>query len=136
MDNINKGPFYFIPFSQFQNESYSRNKNLNNLENTLKTGNTFINEYKPYKNYQPYLKKPRNNKEQMMEEIQMYDLFLHDLKLHLDIYPNDKEIFDIYYEYQKNYDELLNRYNSIYSPIEAKNSLFKNQFNWLDDSLL
>jgi hypothetical protein len=71
----------------------------------------------------------------MFLKIQMYGLLIHDLNLHLDIYPKDKEIYELFHKYTKEYLSLTNKYQELYSPLLAVNSKFDGIFTWVRDDL-
>lgn len=88
-------------------DSYRGNSNLFTPEETMQYGNLFKNQYVGYKNYQPY-KINIPNKECVLNLVAMGD-YVHDLKLYLDIYPNDKKMLALYKDAKKRYKELSER---------------------------
>ena len=95
---MNPGPFYFLPFMTTNKIIEEEKKDLTfyseifSPDLTLLHGNAFKNEYVPYKNYNPTLPFVNDEQEKLLREIQMYSLLSHDLKLYLDIYPEDIHI--------------------------------------------
>ena len=59
--------------------------------------------YKPYKNYIPSKVEMKNR--DVLSLMEVIDQ-MHDLRLHLDIYPNDKNVINLYCTYYNKYKEL------------------------------
>lgn len=89
-------------------EERSGGKELFTPGETLEYGNIFKNEYKGYKNYKPR-KLNQNNELVNLMALQNY---CHDLKLHIDIYPNDSKIVNLQKEAHKKYLEAKSMYES------------------------
>ena len=109
-DNMFFYPRY--PFEQeWDEDNYRKNgvKPMNNIftpKETMEYGNIFRDEYVPYLNYQPRKLSPSNEKEKRIYELMAMRDFCHDLKLYLDVYPNNKEIRTLYEKSLKQYEEI------------------------------
>ena len=131
------GPYIFMPSSfdeQNEDDIDTRNKELtlNTLDNSLRLGNSFENEYVPYKNYVPSLPSYKTNKDEMMLKIMMLTHVGQDLKLFLDVYPKNVEVQRKFKEVSKNTNELVRMYEEKYGPLFAGNSLNENMiFSWV-----
>lgn len=107
---------FFYPLYPFENESgeydYKRYSNIlfTPIE-TLEYGNIFKNEYKGYKNYQPYKINTVTSDNELINLLSLLN-YKHDLKLYLDIYPNDEKISNIYKDACKKYKEAKEKYDS------------------------
>ena len=103
---------FFYPLYPYEeddfNESRGNKKELNSPIETVEYGNIFKNEYKGYKNYKPRKLNASNELVYLMA-LQNY---CHDLKLHLDIYPNDTSVESIRNEAHKKYLEAKKIYES------------------------
>ena len=84
MNHIN----YFSDYKM--NYVQNLNSNIEDTETGFLKGNMFKDLYDPYKNYQPQVIKPRNEKERLMYEIAMYGFGMNDLVLYLDTNPQDQ----------------------------------------------
>lgn len=132
------GPYIFMPSSfeeQNEDEEYIRTNSLKmfSFENALKYGNSFENEYVPYKDYIPYLPSYKTNKDLMMLKIMMLTHVGQDLKLYLDVYPKNLDIQRKFKEVSDNTNELVKQYELKYGPLFAGNSLNENQiFSWVN----
>lgn len=132
------GPYIFLPDSfeeQIEDESLTRVENLKlfSPENSLRFGNTFENEYLPYKNYVPFLPTYKNNKEELMLKIMMVTHMGQDIKLYLDVYPKHVELQKKYKEITRTTNELVRQYEEKYGPLFAGNSLNENGiFSWVN----
>lgn len=133
------GPYIFMPSSlEEENEDDEillRNRELKmfSLENALKHGNSFENEYIPYKKYVPFLPQVKTNKDQLMLKIMMYTHVGQDLKLLLDVYPKNIELQKKYKEITKSTNELVRQYEEKFGPLFAGNSNNENMiFSWVN----
>ena len=100
---------FFYPLYPQENEYLDEERGMSNLftpKETLMYGNAFKNEYIPYKNYRPSLENA-NNKQQL-NLMELMDM-MHDLRLYLDIYPEDVEMYKQYVMYCEKYNQLKNQ---------------------------
>lgn len=137
----NQSPFFFFPFMD-QTKIIEEEKSDSLIEGeffspklSLLHGNSFKKEYCPYKSYQPTLKEGENAEEELLRKIQMYGLLVHDLNLHLDIYPMDKDVYYIYKKYNDEYLLLCKEYQEKYHPLLVKEATYDDKFNWVCPSL-
>ena len=132
------GPYIFMPSSyeeENEDDVLLRNKEIKmfSLENALKYGNSFENEYIPYKNMIPFLPVYKSNKEQLMLKIMMYTHVGQDLKLLLDVYPKNVELQRKFREISNSTNELVRQYEEKYGPLFAGNSKNENMiFSWVN----
>lgn len=91
--------------------------NFNDISNTsklvspkeaLNRGNLFENLYWPYK-YVSNLK-PQNERQELMQKIQMYGFAAHELNLYLDMNPNDMQAVGLYNQYSEMANKFLKEY--------------------------
>jgi hypothetical protein len=111
--------FYTIPeswYKQFDNTFDISNKMKNNLDpkEGFLRGNLFDNLYKPYKNYTYGNLKATNKKEEMLYNLLMYKFALIELNLHLDIYPNDMIMVNLFKKYQEEENKLCKEFEKNY----------------------
>lgn len=138
MDNLNPGPFYFLPFMGMHKMVEEDHKDVAfydeifSPELTLLHGNAFKNEYVGYKNYQPTIPFSKNEEDELIRHIQMYGLLMHDLNLHLDIYPMDKEIYALFKKNSDEYQKLVKEYQDKYDPLFSKDAKYEHHFTWVD----
>ena len=104
---MNNQVFYYPLYPHYEDEYMMDEERGNELlfspSETLMYGNIFKNEYKPYKNYIPSKVEMKNR--DVLNLMEIIDQ-MHDLRLHLDIYPNDKKVIDLYCSYYNKYKEL------------------------------
>lgn len=134
---MNQGPYYFNPFASSylsednQDIDFAIYSEFYTPELALKHGNSFKKKYLPYKNYLPNIPKCGNEKEELERKIQMFDLISHDLKMHLDIYPTDREVFSLYKKYVECEEKALKEYQEKYQTICVKDAKFDSMFSWV-----
>ena len=111
--------YYDYGFSMENNNMDKMNSFNSNFNNIFKNanpsvgferGNIFDNLYEPYKNYRPVDLNPKNEKEYMIYQVQMYEFALNDLNLYLDVNPNDSEMIKLRDKFQKEYEEAYKNY--------------------------
>lgn len=117
------------------NEMFMNNKSNSNYELTgpyegyLK-GNMFKNLYKGYKNYNIAKLIPNNEEAEILLNLNQLSFALNDIKLYLDIHPEDKDMINIFNKYSIELKQLLNNYESKYGPIMCDTPSNDNLFSW------
>lgn len=81
-------------------------------------GNMFFNMYEPYKNYKPRELVASTEKEKLMLRIRELSHATGDLNLYLDLYPNDKEVYNLFKKYMTELNELSCLYSEKYEVLE------------------
>ena len=96
-------------------------------------GNLSKDEFLTYKKYVPMAPKLKNDRAIKLFELQKYDFALHELKLYLDNFPNDKNKLDLFNKYNKKSETMIKEYNMRYEPITLTGNDFKDiPFAWVD----
>lgn len=112
--------------------NYNTNQN-NNLLDTyegFKRGNMFNNLYDEYKNYKPANLKANSEREDILMQLQEIKFAMIDLGLYLDMYPNDKNILNIFNNYQMKEKELCNLFERKFGPLTFDNEVQTNNWMW------
>ena len=131
---MNEEMLFYPPYpyqnieEEYLNE-YRGNGNLFTPNQTLEYGNIFKKEYKSYKGYQPY-KINIKNENSILNLIAMQD-YLHDLKLHLDVYPNDNDILNEYNNALKKYQKIKENVDlsSLKCPMCENKNIFRGEID-------
>lgn len=95
-------------------------------------GNSFKDEYNPYKNYTFKKLKPNNNKEKILYEIMSLCFIINDLNLYLDLHSDDKDAFNLFKQYIEEENRLKEKYIKEYGPLTL-NDVVGPKYNWLND---
>ena len=128
MNHIN----YFSDYKM--NYVQNLNSNIEDTETGFLKGNMFKDLYDPYKNYQPQVIKPRNEKERLMYEISMYGFGMNDLVLYLDTNPQDQYALTKFANLQNEYKRAVRNYENKFGPINlTSDSLDKLPWPWLNN---
>ena len=116
------------------------NNNLNNMINNNQKlagpyegfikGNLFNNLYNQYKSYRPTRLSPNNEQAELLLNVDQTTFAAHELKLYLDVYPNDTNMINLYNEYQKIASEQIKAYERKYGPLLADSPSANNSFSW------
>ena len=80
-------------------------------------GNMFKNLYNIYKVSSPVNLKAGSEKERMRVMLDAFDFALIDINLYLDVYPNDKDMINLFNEYKIQANKIKDEYESMYGPI-------------------
>ncbi len=99
------------------NNGESKKDNLFTPDEAFYKGTIFKTLYQPYKTYQPSKVVTSNEKERMMNAVQMYALCLNDINLYLAVYPNDLEAMKVRKEYLDKYEMAKNDFERKYQAI-------------------
>lgn len=133
--------YYDYGFSMENNNMDKMNSFNNNFNNSFKNanpsvgferGNLFDNLYEQYKNYRPVDLNPKNEKEYMMYQVQMYEFALNDLNLYLDVNPNDSEMIKLRNKFQKEFEEAYKNYEKKFGALTANSDVLdKTPWGWV-----
>lgn len=99
----------------------------------LTLGNAFESLYKPYKNYKVAIIRPKNEKEADLLKIQELDFIISELNLYLDIHPYDKDTYELFKKYTKEFKNYLDKYENNYGSLLLIDDNYKN-YNWVKSS--
>lgn len=98
------------------------------LEGFLR-GNMFKKSYDPYKNSEPYRIKPANEQAELLTQIDSLCFACIDLNLYLDIFPDDREVLDLFNRYRKEKIELTRQYEMKFGPLTTDSEALQT-FPW------
>ena len=94
-------------------------------------GNSFADQYDPYKNYKPMELNPTNEREALLYQLLQHKFILTDINLYLDTHPNDQEMINIYKKYLEIEKQICDKYEDMYGPLTVdSNYLGTNMWNW------
>ncbi|MBR1413510.1 MAG: spore coat protein CotJB [Bacilli bacterium] len=122
-------------FSFFQIPMNNENNRVNNLlqpKEALARGNSFKDEYVPYKKYTYYPVKANNQQEEKLLKIMELCFAINDLNLYLDLNPDDTEKYSIMKKYVYEMNRLMVEYDRLYSPLTL-DDVEKNSYEWIDN---
>lgn len=114
-----------------ENTAANTSLNLYPVDEAFFRGNIFRGLYTPYKNYQPRMVIPTNEKEKMLFDVNKYYFALHEIRMYLNAYPTDQDAINVFTEFQKEYIKAKHAYEAKYDAldIEAPN-LDTSPWNW------
>lgn len=114
-------------------KNYSKMPQILDPYQSFIKGNSFNNEYIPYKNYTPSAINPTNEKEALYYQLLQYNFILRDLDLYLDTNGNKKEVVELYNKYLDIKKQIQNKYESMYGAISLDSKfLDKTKWSWID----
>jgi len=87
--------------------------------------------YDQYKNYQPAMINPKNEREQYLLDLNQVQFAMHDIHLYLDNFPNDTVMINEFNKNREIYNDILRDYESKYGPIViSSDSLKGSPWHW------
>ena len=113
-------------------------KNDNNLDNSLFSpyeaymkGNLFKNLYKDYKNYKAARLIPNNEQAEMLLNLNQLCFTLQDIRLYLDMYPNDQEMLRLFNNMTEQEKKISMDYENKYGPLYSSTKTNPDSFSWV-----
>lgn len=111
------------------NENYNK-KNIYDPYNGFIRGNLFPDLYNEYK-VKPFNIEPLNDQAKMLTNIDSLCFALTDLNLYLDVNKNDRDIINLYNQYNQTKNKLIEEYQIKYGPILLNSNNLNNvPWNW------
>ncbi len=114
------------------NSNMNTNQNspfLNSYEGYIR-GNLFANLYDPYKNYQPNRLIPNSEQAEMLLAVNELTFASHELRLYLDVFPEDRQAIALFNQYRQAANEAIQRYEEKFGPMEWNALSDANRFSW------
>jgi len=140
--NMESNPYTYLSdirmYPEAMDNMYASLESMNNeLYNSYEgytRGNMFKNLYEPYMNYKPKQIIPKNEKEELLLNLNKIQFCTHELSLVLDIDPNNISILKEFNKYKNEYDRLLKEYESKYEVINIEGANYnENSYGWQKD---
>ena len=134
----NKLDYYNYVNNNYNEPMYTKDENPSSLYdpyNGFIRGNMFPSLYNDYKLNKPLDITPMNDKESLMLYVDALGFAAHDINLYLDIYPNDKDMIELFNQYRLEANKLNEEYQNKFGPIlVSRNTTNKITLSW-DDRL-
>ncbi len=127
-DNLN-----FFGFSIPKEVTFDKTYMLTSLKNGLCKGNSFKDEYVPYKDYKESDIIASSEKEKLLLEIMALSFAINDLNLYLDLHPEDNLMLKRFKELVEASYEKEMEYVKCYGPLEVQESTSLEKFTWINN---
>lgn len=111
------------------NKNISSNELAGIYDGYLK-GNMFNNLYQGYKKYKPAKLIPNNEQAELLLNLNQICFALQDIRLYLDVHPDDINMINIFNEYTIKEKECLDKYQEKYGPISSGAISNNDTFSW------
>ncbi|MDD3453026.1 MAG: spore coat protein CotJB [Bacilli bacterium] len=124
--------YYNYDNNNYNKPLYTKDVDKNELFDPysgLIRGTMFKNLYNSYRNNKIIEINPKNEKEQLQNILNSLCFSVIDISLYLDIYPNDKDIIEVFDQYLKQDNAVKLEYENKYGPLFV-NSLINNKYPW------
>lgn len=118
----------------FDNNDLYRNVDIPSLFNPTvgyDNGNLFTSLYDQYKDYTPEKLTARNEREQILLDLSRMAFAAHELKLYLDLNPDDNSTLALFNDYRERANELRKNYEAKYGILTtSSDNLDQTPFAW------
>lgn len=134
-DNFRKLDTYNYNNNNYNQPLYTENANPNTVYDPYQgfiRGNLFKNLYNEYKLTNPLNIEPANEQAELLTYIDAYGFACNDLALYLDIYPNDKDILELFNKYRIENNQFVKRYQDKYGPLFRSSDANSKVWAWDD----
>lgn len=136
--NMENNPYYYAddmriyqPAVNMAEYGHYDNSPLYSAYEGYMKGNMFKDLYDPYMNYQPAQIKPKNEKEELLLNLNKIQFCAHELALLLDVMPHDTHALNEFNKYSNEYNKLLKEYESKYEILNVNDDqLNKAVYDW------
>lgn len=128
-DNDIKFDINNININNFRNQE---NVSFFSLSEGLNKGNSFKNEYDPYKNY-IYRVVVKGDRDELLLKIQELTFRTVDLNLYLDMHPNNMEIYNEFKKTSADLKKYKEIYEKNYGPLCMTDTLFYDKYMWINN---
>ena len=121
--------------SQFNDGLFENNVNdilLENANNGFLKGNMFTNEYIGYKSFKYNNLDAIDEKNKLLLKIYECEFAIIDLSLYLDLHPNNTNLYSIYRNYVKKFNDLKEDFESKYTPLDKCFEKYE-EYKWIDN---
>ncbi len=112
-------PLFYLYDEEEDNRNYI---SYFSAEEAFIKGNIIKEEYKGYKNYNPRLPKPLDQRTKKLLYIQMLSNYINDLVLLLSVDPTNKEVLNLFEQTRKKLKEEETSYNAMYPSFLEKDA--------------
>ena len=120
---------YFNIDNQFFNSSSKQDLDLYDPYEGFIRGNMYKELYDPYKIRSPYEIKPMNEQAEMLTYIDALCFACIDLGLYLDVFPNNKDIINLFNKYNRQKNSLMDKYQEKFGPLTLDSDAL-NAYPW------
>jgi len=144
-NNMNFDGYGYQDMNLLNNIFMRSNNNQNNMNSNMQMqvnqdltqpyegyirGNMFNNLYQQYKNYRPTRLVPNNEQGELLLNVNQLSFAAHEMRLYLDVHPNDTQMISLYNQYQQQANEAIRVYEQKYGPILQSSLSDANRFSW------
>lgn len=137
-NNVNKDmrlDYYNYQNNNYNQPLYTEDANASQLFDPYQgfiRGNMYPNLYNSYK-VNPIDIKPANKQAELLTYLDSLCFALIDINLYLDVYPEDRDMINLFNQYRKELNRIENEYQSQYGPITtSSNANEKYPFIWIN----
>lgn len=135
MYNYNlRADYYNYENNNYNNPTYTENVNPNKVYDPYQgfiRGNMFKNLYNSYKLKEPVDIQAVTDKDQLLILIDALNFAQIDISLYLTIYPEDKDMLNLFNQYRMQKNAVIGKYEQLYGPLTIdSDALERNPWAW------
>lgn len=134
-DYLNRNDYYNYKNNNYNHPTYTEDANANKLYDSYQgfiRGNMYPNLYNGYK-VNPIEIEPANEQAKLLTYLDALCFATIDINLYLDIYPNDRDMLNLFNQYRQELNNVMEEYQQKYGPILLNsNANSKYPFTWIN----
>lgn len=112
--------YYNYNNNNYNKPNFSKNENPSTLYDPYAgfiRGNMFPSLYNEYKISKPYNIEPMNEQAELLTNVDILTFAASDIHLYLDIYPDDKDMLELFNQYRIEANKSISEYEKKYGPL-------------------
>ena len=128
-----RSEYYNYVNNNYNQPTFTENANPSKLYDPYQgfiRGNMFKSLYNDYKLKNPVELQAMTDKEQLLLMLDALSFAMVDISLYLTIYPNDKDMTELYNQYRQQEKAICNQYENMYGPLTTDSEVLSKGWTW------
>ena len=128
-----RSEYYNYVNNNYNQPTFTENANPSKLYDPYQgfiRGNMFKSLYNDYKLKNPVELQAMTDIEQLLLMLDALSFAMVDISLYLTIYPNDKDMTELYNQYRQQEKAICNQYENMYGPLTTDSEVLSKGWTW------
>ena len=128
-----RSEYYNYVNNNYNQPTFTENANPSKLYDPYQgfiRGNMFKSLYNDYKLKNPVQLQAMTDKEQLLLMIDALSFAMVDISLYLTIYPNDRDMTELYNQYRQQEKAVCDQYEKMYGPLTTDSEVLSKGWTW------
>lgn len=128
-----RSEYYNYVNNNYNQPTFTENANPSKLYDPYQgfiRGNMFKSLYNDYKLKNPVELQAMTDKEQLLLMLDALSFAMVDISLYLTIYPNDKDMTELYNQYRQQEKAICNQYENMYGSLTTDSEVLSKGWTW------